>query len=193
MARHGISTGIVAVAVFCGLGHPKSQVHNRPLTEVRFESVRGGMPFFAATVNASGPLEFLLDTGGSGEHVDREIANRLGLKLERARASVSGRLISTSVSFHTPPSRSAALDMKARWSRRHWLPSNRFWAGGSKGSSAVPFSGATCSGSITTPASYASMSLRSSTTTAVATRCPCRSPREFRSSPSTSLSRTANP
>jgi predicted aspartyl protease len=90
MARHGISAGIVAVAVFCGLGHPKSQVHNRPLTEVRFESVRGGMPFFAATVNASGPLEFLLDTGGSGEHVDREIANRLGLKLERARASVSG-------------------------------------------------------------------------------------------------------
>jgi hypothetical protein len=48
------------------------------------------MPFFPATVNAIGPFQFLLDTGGSGGHVDGEIANRLGLKLERGTASVSG-------------------------------------------------------------------------------------------------------
>ena len=48
------------------------------------------MPLLPATVNGIGPFQFLLDTGGAGGHLDGEIAKRLGLKLERGIASVSG-------------------------------------------------------------------------------------------------------
>jgi hypothetical protein len=85
-----MNRSVVAVVLSLGLIGSPARVANRPLVEIPFDSVRGGMPFFPATVNAIGPFQFLLDTGGGGGHLDREIANRLGLKLERGTASVSG-------------------------------------------------------------------------------------------------------
>lgn len=63
---------------------------NQPVAEVRFETAFGSIVFFSASVNSAGPLQFLLDTGGAGSSVDREVANKLGLKMERGQASVSG-------------------------------------------------------------------------------------------------------
>jgi predicted aspartyl protease len=67
-----------------------TRAKNRPLAEVKFERAFGGIVFFPAAVNSAGPLQFLLDTGGAGSSVDREVANRLGLKMARGQASVSG-------------------------------------------------------------------------------------------------------
>ncbi len=82
--------GIIALALFAFSAEFNSVPKNRPVAEIHFDSVRGGIAFFPATVNSAGPFQFLLDTGGGGSHVDREIANKLGLKLERGAASVSG-------------------------------------------------------------------------------------------------------
>jgi hypothetical protein len=82
--------GIIALALFACSAEFNSGPKNRPVAEIHFDSVRGGMAFFPATVNSAGPFQFLLDTGGAGSHVDREIANKLGVKLQRGAASVSG-------------------------------------------------------------------------------------------------------
>lgn len=58
--------------------------------EINFEVAFGGIVFFPAQVNSAGPFQFLLDTGGGGSSVDRELANSLGLKMDRGQASVSG-------------------------------------------------------------------------------------------------------
>src|SRR5688500_12585045 len=58
--------------------------------EIKFEVAFGGIVFFPAQVNSAGPFQFLLDTGGAGSSVNRELANSLGLKMERGQASVSG-------------------------------------------------------------------------------------------------------
>jgi predicted aspartyl protease len=88
--NRAVLAGVAALAMISGSGESRTRSGNRPVTEIHFDAVRGGMPFFPATVNAIGPFQFLLDTGGSGGHVDREIAKRLGLRLERGTASVSG-------------------------------------------------------------------------------------------------------
>jgi Aspartyl protease len=88
--NRAVLAGVAALAMISGSGESRTRSGNRPVTEIHFDAVRGGMPFFPATVNAIGPFQFLLDTGGSGGHVDGEIAKRLGLKLERGTASVSG-------------------------------------------------------------------------------------------------------
>jgi hypothetical protein len=85
-----VLAAVAALAMISGSGEPRTRSGNRPITEFHFDAVRGGMPFFPATVNAIGPFQFLLDTGGSGGHLDGEIAKRLGLRLERGTASVSG-------------------------------------------------------------------------------------------------------
>jgi hypothetical protein len=90
MVRAILTAGLLVLALFSGVVESRSRLRNRPVAAIHFDSVRGGMPFFPATVNAIGPFQFLLDTGGSGGHVDGEIAKRLGLKLERGIASVSG-------------------------------------------------------------------------------------------------------
>jgi hypothetical protein len=82
--------GVVAVAMLSGSGESQTPSGIRPVTEIHFDAVHGGMPFFPATVNALGPLQFLLDTGGAGGHIDREVAKRLGVELQRGTASVSG-------------------------------------------------------------------------------------------------------
>ena len=102
------------------------------------------MPFFAPTVNMIGPFEFLLDTGGSGGHVDGEIAKRLGLKLERGIASVSGF---ANLEVGIIPEATLAVGAV-----RHrgqllvccWRQSSRFWGARSKASSAATFCSATC-------------------------------------------------
>jgi predicted aspartyl protease len=60
------------------------------VVEIKFEIAFGGIVFFPVRVNSAGPFQFLLDTGGGGSSVDREIAKTLGLKMERGQASVSG-------------------------------------------------------------------------------------------------------
>jgi len=67
---------------------PHSQ--NRPVTEVPFERAFGGIVFFSGIVNSTGPFQILLDTGGGGSSVDRDVANKLGLKTEPGVASVAG-------------------------------------------------------------------------------------------------------
>lgn len=90
MKRQITFAGIMALVLFSSTAGSNSGLKNRPVAEIRFDSVRGGMVFFPATVNSAGPFQFLLDTGGGGAHLDREIADRLGMQLERAVASVTG-------------------------------------------------------------------------------------------------------
>jgi len=90
MKRRITYAGIIALALFACSAEFNSGPKNRPVAELHFDSVRGGIAFFPATVNSAGPFQFLLDTGGGGSHIDREIANRLGVKLARGAASVSG-------------------------------------------------------------------------------------------------------
>jgi hypothetical protein len=90
MKRLSNFAGIVTLILFTCSSAFQSGLKNRPIAEIRFESVRGGMAFFPATVNSAGPFQFLLDTGGGGTNFDREIANKLGMKLERGVASVAG-------------------------------------------------------------------------------------------------------
>src|SRR5688572_12461609 len=90
MKRQITFAGIMALVLFSSTAGSNSGLKNRPVAEIRFDSVRGGMVFFPATVNSAGPFQFLLDTGGGGAHLDREIADRLGMQLERAMASVTG-------------------------------------------------------------------------------------------------------
>lgn len=68
--------------------HTYSNSH--PVAEVRFERAFGGIIFFPVGVNSAGPFQFLLDTGGAGSSLNREVANRLGLQMVRGQASVSG-------------------------------------------------------------------------------------------------------
>lgn len=80
---------MIAAALFaCAAGF--NSPRNQPVAELPFDSVLGGMAFFPATVNSAGPFQFLLDTGGAGSLVDRELAHKLAVKLERGVASVSG-------------------------------------------------------------------------------------------------------
>jgi PDZ domain/Aspartyl protease len=85
-----VLAAVAALAMISGSGEPRTRSGNRPISEFHFDAVRGGMPFFPATVNSIGQFQFLLDTGGSGGHLDGEIAKRLGLRLERGTASFSG-------------------------------------------------------------------------------------------------------
>jgi predicted aspartyl protease len=80
-----LSIFLLLLLLGCAFAYP-----NNPVTEIKFEKAFGGIVFFPAGVNSTGPLQFLLDTGGAGSSVDREVANRLGLKMERGQASVSG-------------------------------------------------------------------------------------------------------
>jgi PDZ domain-containing protein len=90
MKQYVISAVIIALVLFLCPTASNGIHQNQPIAEIHFESVRGGMAFFPATVNSAGPFQFLLDTGGGGSHVDRGIANKLQVKLERGSASVSG-------------------------------------------------------------------------------------------------------
>ena len=64
--------------------------HSRPLTEMPFRPEFRGLAFVAGKVNGERSIEFLLDTGGSGSFVDRELAKALGMKLAPGQASVWG-------------------------------------------------------------------------------------------------------
>lgn len=70
----------------------ESQVNdkNQPVAEIPFEVAFRGVAFVPAKVNASAPMQFLIDTGGAGTHVDQEVAKKLGLEMERGVASASG-------------------------------------------------------------------------------------------------------
>lgn len=61
-----------------------------PITEIPFEIAFRGVAFVATKVNSSSPMQFLLDTGGAGTHIDRELAKNLGLEMGRGLASTSG-------------------------------------------------------------------------------------------------------
>lgn len=63
---------------------------NRPLAEFAFDTVRGGMTFVAGTLESGERLDFLFDTGGSGNLVDREFAVKLGMKMQPGISSASG-------------------------------------------------------------------------------------------------------
>ncbi len=76
-------------SVTCGAPTP-TQSKNRLVAEIRFEKEFGGIAVLAGRVNTSGTLTFLLDTGGSGCVIDKDVAIKLGLNLENAVASVSG-------------------------------------------------------------------------------------------------------
>jgi Aspartyl protease len=71
-------------------GSENERLQRRRVIEVKFDEAFGGIVFFPAKVNSAGPFQFLLDTGGAGSSVDRELANSLGLKMDRGKASVSG-------------------------------------------------------------------------------------------------------
>ena len=62
----------------------------RVLADVELERAFEGMPFVRLTVNGSEPLAFLIDTGGAGSILDRDVAKRLGMLPVPGRASVSG-------------------------------------------------------------------------------------------------------
>lgn len=62
----GIFAGIIALVFLVSSAAVNNSLKNQPIAEVHFDTVLGGMVFFAATVNSAGPFQFLLDTGGSG-------------------------------------------------------------------------------------------------------------------------------
>jgi predicted aspartyl protease len=76
-------------SVTCGAPTP-TQSKNLLLAEIGFEKEFGGIAVLAGSVNARGTLKFLLDTGGSGSVIDKDLAIKLGLNIENAVASVSG-------------------------------------------------------------------------------------------------------
>jgi hypothetical protein len=63
---------------------------NRPLAELRIQTVRGGIAFLSGAFESGQTADFLLDTGGSGNLVDRETAVKFGMRMLRGAASVSG-------------------------------------------------------------------------------------------------------
>jgi predicted aspartyl protease len=69
---------------------PKAHETNRIKAEMPIQTAGEGVAFFSGTVNSTGQLEFLLDTGGAGSSLEREVADRLGVRIERGQASVAG-------------------------------------------------------------------------------------------------------
>ena len=61
-----------------------------PITEIPFEVAFRGVAFVPAKLNGGPPMQFLLDTGGAGTHIDRELAKQLGLEMTRGVATASG-------------------------------------------------------------------------------------------------------
>ena len=90
MKQKVIFAGIMVAVLFLAPVEFSSAPKNRPVAEIHFDAVLGGMAFFPATVNSAGPFQFLLDTGGAGSHLDREVASKMGLEMESGVASVSG-------------------------------------------------------------------------------------------------------
>lgn len=61
-----------------------------PSTAIPFEIAFRGVAFIPVKVNGGSPMQFLLDTGGGGTHIDRELAKKLGLEMAPGVASASG-------------------------------------------------------------------------------------------------------
>ena len=81
---------ICVIATLCGITLTDGDSRNRPITEIPFELAFRGVAFVPAKVNDGPPMQFLLDTGGAGTHIERELAKKLGLEMARGVATASG-------------------------------------------------------------------------------------------------------
>ena len=81
---------VIATLCILALAISDSRVKNRPVSEIPFEVAFRGVAFIPAKVNGGPPMQFLLDTGGAGTHINREHAKQLGLEMARGVASASG-------------------------------------------------------------------------------------------------------
>lgn len=82
------------IATLCGVtlatNDSRVVVRNRPITEVPFDCAFRGVAFVSGRVNDGPPMQFLLDTGGAGTHIDQGLAKKLGFEMQRGVASASG-------------------------------------------------------------------------------------------------------
>jgi len=81
---------LILTATLCVAALALTPSQNRAVSEIQFELAFRGVAFIPAKVNGGPPMQFLLDTGGGGTHINRELAKQLGLEMARGVASASG-------------------------------------------------------------------------------------------------------
>ena len=81
---------VIFIAMVCLVALVFTASQNRPVSEIPFEVAFRGVAFIPAKVNGGPPMQFLLDTGGAGTHINRELAKQLGLEMARGVATASG-------------------------------------------------------------------------------------------------------
>jgi hypothetical protein len=81
---------LVGTLVTLAISESRVDTKNHPITEIPFEVAFRGVAFVSTKVNAGPPLQFILDTGGAGTHIDLGLAKELGLEMGRGVATASG-------------------------------------------------------------------------------------------------------
>ena len=82
MKRAVIAFAFICLALSVSPGQPPASQINQGATSITIPfSGANNLVVIAATINGQGPFRFALDTGSSGHVLNREIAQRLGLKI----------------------------------------------------------------------------------------------------------------